>query len=327
MKAPDTAPPTSLTAHAPWARLDHFLAANLDGLSRTVVQTLIRDGKVRVDGHTVLKAREPLAGGERVLVAAAAPRRATQLTPEPMPLDILHEDSHIVVLSKPAGLVTHPGSGVRSGTLANGLAARYKTLPHPNGELRPGIVHRLDKDTSGVMVVARTEAAHRHLAKQFAQREVQKRYLALVWGAPPERGRIDVALSRDPRNRLAFHVDADRGRAAVTHYTSLEYFHGITLLEARPRTGRTHQIRVHLAHLGHPIFGDAAYGGRRPAAAIAPQLRTATARLARLLPRQALHAHSLAFAHPASGKRVRFTAPLPADFQSALDLLRAEPRA
>ncbi len=323
MRTPELGRPTLLTADAPWPRLDHFLTARLDGLSRTVVQSLIKGGRVQVDGETVLKARAPLAGGERITVGSA-PREPSRLAPQEMPLDVLHEDDQIIVLNKPAGLVTHPGGSIRNGTLANGLAARFEQLSGLNGPARPGIVHRLDKGTSGVMVVAKTDAAHRHLSEQFARREVDKYYLALVWGAAPEHGQVEANLVRDPHNRVLFRATQARGRSALTLFRALEYFHGFTLLEARPRTGRTHQIRVHLAHLDHPVFGDQPYGGAKPVAAIPPAQRPIVARLRRVLSRPALHAQSLSFLHPQTRKRVTWSAPLPDDFRTALDALRRD---
>jgi len=318
---------TQLTAEVSWSRLDHFLVASLGGLSRTRIQYLIKSGMVRVDGETVCKARESLSGGEQIQVDLPAPEKPAHLEPEDIPLDILYEDDQIIVLNKPAGLVTHPGSGVHRGTLVNGLVGRYQHLSEQNSRLRPGIVHRLDKDTSGIMVIARTDAAHLHLARQFERREVQKTYLALVWGTPPKTGKVEANLVRDPHNRLAFRASRSRGRPAVTIYRALEHFHGFTLLEVRPRTGRTHQIRVHLAYLGYPLFGDALYRGVRAPASIAPELRDMATRLRRVLHRQALHAFSLTFSHPATEEATTFQTPLPDDFDTALAILRQEPRA
>lgn len=266
-------------------------------------------------------------GGEHVEVIVPAPRVPDHLEAEDIPLDILYEDDHIIVLNKPSGLVTHPGSGVTSGTLVNGLMGRYEPLSQRNDVLRPGIVHRLDKDTSGVMVVARSDASHVNLARQFERREVGKKYLALIWGTPPETGRVEANLVRDPRNRFIFRTSRTRGRLAVTAFTVQEYFHGFALLEVRPHTGRTHQIRVHLAHLGYPIFGDRSYQGVRAAASIAPELRDIARRLRRHISRQALHAAELSFAHPATKERVSFEAPLPEDFRGALKELRRESHA
>jgi len=316
---------TQLTAEVPWSRLDHFLVASLGDLSRTRIQYLIKSGMVRIDGETIYKARESLSGGEQIQVDMPAPEKPAHLEPEDIPLDILYEDDQIIILNKPAGLVTHPGSGVRRGTLVNGLVGRYQHLSEQNNRLRPGIVHRLDKDTSGIMVIARTDAAHLYLARQFERREVQKTYLALVWGTPPKTGKVEANLVRDPHNRLAFKTSRSRGRPAITTYRALEHFHGFTLLEVRPRTGRTHQIRVHLAYLGYPTFGDALYRGVRAPASIALELRDVAARLRRALHRQALHAFSLAFTHPATKETTTFQAPLPDDFNTALAILRQEP--
>ncbi|MFB0516702.1 MAG: RluA family pseudouridine synthase [Candidatus Neomarinimicrobiota bacterium] len=316
-----------LTVDAPWPRLDRFLAARLEGLSRTRLQSLIKAGMVQVDGEIVCKAREPLRGGELIQIDIPAPAEPTHLEPEDIPLDILYEDNQIIVLNKPAGLVTHPGSGVYHGTLVNGLVARFERLSGRNGWFKPGIVHRLDKGTSGVMVVARNDTAHLHLARQFERREVQKTYLALVWGTPPETGKVEANLTRNPRNRLVFRASRMRGRPAVTTFKALELFHGFTLLEVRPYTGRTHQIRVHLTHLGYPIFGDRSYGGMRAPASIAPELRSVASRLQGVLHRQALHAFKLTFVHPTTKETVSFEAPLADDFKAALMILQQEPRA
>ncbi|UCD36936.1 MAG: RluA family pseudouridine synthase [Fidelibacterota bacterium] len=311
-----------LVAESAYPRLDQFLAARLEGLSRTRIQTLIKSGSVKIDGEAVFKARESLSGGERIQVEIPVAAIADHLEPEDIPLDVLHEDEQIIVLNKPAGLVIHPGSGNRQGTLVNALIGRYQRLSKLSGRLRPGIVHRLDKNTSGVMVVARTEEAHVHLARQFERREVQKTYLALVWGTPPESGKVEANLVRDPHNRLLFRTSQAQGRAAITAFSSLEYFNGFTLLQVRPRTGRTHQIRVHLAYSGYPIFNDRSYHGVRTAAGIAPDLREMVNQLRRTIDRQALHASTLTFVHPASQEMMTFEAPLADDFQAALGRLR-----
>lgn len=317
---------TIINRDAEWPRLDRFLAAQLEELSRTRIQALIRDGRVTVNGEPALKAREPLTGGEEIGIEVPDKAAEPQLLPEAMDLDILHEDDVLVVVNKPAGLTCHPGAGQPSGTLANGLAARFEGLPANSGVLRPGMVHRLDKDTTGVIVVAKTESAHVALARQFEQREVSKTYQALVWGEPGkvgEVGELDGSIARNPRNRLAFHV-ADRGRKALTRFRVAETYGHFSLLEVRPRTGRTHQIRVHLAHRGHPVFGDALYGGKKSPATIAPSVRPLVESLSGALPRQALHARSLQFEHPLSGEVVSFEAPLPEDFEAALALLRVD---
>lgn len=321
------ASPTQLKVDAAWPRLDHFLVARLAGLSRTRIQALIKTGRVRVDGTRIVKAREPLSGGERIQVDLPAAQEPARPEPEDMPLNVLYEDDQLVVLSKPAGIVTHPGHGIQSGTLVNALVGRFDQLSERNGDERPGIVHRLDKGTSGVMVVAKTDAAHLVLADQFERREVNKTYLALVWGTPAETGDIKTHLTRDPHNRLAFKTCQTGGRQAVTAYKVFEYYDGFTLLEVRPRTGRTHQIRVHLAHLGCPIFGDDLYGGVKPPANIAPRQRGIVRQLRRVLPRQALHAFRLEFTHPTREQLMSFEAPLPNDFKEAITVLKQDPRA
>ena len=319
--------PTHFRVNAAWARLDHFLAARLAGLSRTRIQVLIKTGRVRIDGTSIVKAREPLSGGEHIQVDLPATREPAHPEPEDLALDILYEDDQLVVLSKPAGMVTHPGHGIQSGTLVNALVGRFDQLSARNGDERPGIVHRLDKGTSGVMVVAKTDVAHQALASQFEGREVKKTYLALVWGAPAETGDIETRLMRDSHNRLAFKTCLTGGRQAVTAYKVLEYYNGFTLLEVRPRTGRTHQIRVHLAHLGCPVFGDDLYGGVKPPANIAQRHRGMASQLGRVLPRQALHAYRLEFTHPARAQLMNFEAPLPNDFKEALTVLKRDSRA
>ena len=317
---------TIINRDAAWPRLDRFLAAQLVELSRTRIQALIRAGRVTVNGEPVLKAREPLTGGEEIGIEVPDTAAESPLLPEAMDLDILHEDDAIVVVNKPAGLTCHPGTGQPSGTLANGLAALFKGLPSTSGALRPGMVHRLDKDTSGVIVVAKTESAHVALARQFERRQVLKTYNALVWGLLGEVGaveEVDGSIARDPGNRLAFHV-AEGGREAWTRFQVTEAYANFSLLEVRPRTGRTHQIRVHLTHRGHPIFGDALYGGKKSPAAISPSLRPLAKRLSGCLPRQALHAQTLQFEHPLSRKAVSYEAPLPEDFDEALSLLRMD---
>jgi 23S rRNA pseudouridine1911/1915/1917 synthase len=279
---------------------------------------------VRVDGNPVYKTREPLSGGEKIQVEVPPPEVPDHIQPENIPLDVLFEDSQIIILNKPAGLVTHPGRGVHHGTLVNGLVWRYHSLSGIYGASRPGIVHRLDKDTSGVMVVARTDCAHIDLSRQFERREVEKTYLALVWGTPSKEGTIEANLVRDPNNRILFRPSTHGGRSAITAFRSIEHFNGFTLLEVRPHTGRTHQIRVHLASLGHPIFGDKHYSGVRPPEGIPKELRMLVNQMKRDLSRQGLHAHKIKFTHPTLKEVVRFEAPIPADIETVLKRLRQE---
>jgi 23S rRNA pseudouridine1911/1915/1917 synthase len=256
--------------------------------------------------------------GQAVEVAVPEPAPAAP-APEDIPLRVVHEDAHLIVIDKPAGLVVHPGAGTASGTLVNALLHRVKDLSGVGGVLRPGIVHRLDRGTSGLLVVAKDDATHQGLARQFAARTVEKEYLAVVLGRPRRAsGTVDAPIGRDPVHRKRMSVKAPRGRAARTGYTVEESFDGAALLRVRLHTGRTHQIRVHLASIGHPIAGDATYGGRRLPAAAATRLRDAVA----ALDRPALHAARLAFAHPATGARLWFESPLPDDLARLLRTLR-----
>ena len=304
-------------------RLDRFLAGRLDGLSRSRIKNLIEDGAVTCDGVMVKTASMPVRAGAiyRVEIPPAAPA-----TPQgqAIPFDILYEDADLIVLDKPAGLVVHPAPGNPDGTLVNALIAPCgDSLAGIGGERRPGIVHRLDKDTSGVMVAAKTEFAHHALSAAFAARDLDREYTALCWGTPqPAEDAIEGAIGRDPRDRKRMTVVARGGKTALTHYrTERRFGLAATLLTCRLATGRTHQIRVHLAHIGHPLVGDPTYLRRRPAAAahIAEPAR------GRLLdfPRQALHAASLGFIHPRTGASLRFATPLPAGFADLVAMLES----
>jgi 23S rRNA pseudouridine1911/1915/1917 synthase len=275
------------------------------GLSRARVQDLIEGGSVLVDGHPQ-KPRYAVRVGERVMLVVPD-TTPLLLTPEPIPLDILYEDEHLVVVNKPAGLVVHPGAGRTTGTLVHALLAHCRNLPGIGGVERPGIVHRLDRDTSGVMVVAKSETAHVSLCAQFKNRIVRKRYLALVHGdVPREAGRIEAAIGRREHDRKRMGVKREGGRTARTAYRVLRRFPGMSLVELSLETGRTHQIRVHLAHIGHPVVGDAAYGGRR-------ERQSASSGGSRP-GRQMLHAWRLGFRHPRTDSWLAFTASPPPDF-------------
>ena len=296
-------------------RLDVFLA-RASGLSRARVQDLIEQGHVLVGGHPQ-KPRHALRVGECVSVAVPDPEPLA-LAPEPIPLDILYEDEDLLVLNKPAGLVVHPGAGRATGTLVHALLAHCRDLPGIGGVERPGIVHRLDRETSGVMVVAKSEAAHASLSAQFKNRVVRKRYLALVRGAVErETGRIDAAIGRREHDRKRMGVRARGGREARTAYRVLRRLPAMTLVEASLETGRTHQIRVHFAHIGHPVIGDAVYGGRR-----GRQLAAAGEARAE---RHMLHAWRLGFRHPRTGGWLEFTAPVPEDLRALAGLAPGEP--
>ncbi|HEY5301346.1 MAG TPA: RluA family pseudouridine synthase [Acetobacteraceae bacterium] len=303
-------------------RADRFLAGRIGTLSRARVKSLIEAGRVDRDGAVLTAPAEAVRAGAAYTVAVPAPRPATP-EPQDIPLAILFEDADILVLDKPAGLVVHPAPGNHDGTLVNALLAHCgDSLQGIGGERRPGIVHRLDKDTSGVMVVAKTETAMAALSADFAARDLERAYLALCWGLPaPAGGEIEGAIGRDPRDRKRMALRPDgRGKAALTRYRTLRGFHGgVALLECRLATGRTHQIRVHLASRGHPIVGDKLYLRRPPAIA---RLLPTQARAALLgFPRQALHAARLGFAHPRTGAALLFETPPPADMQALLDTL------
>ncbi len=287
-------------------RLDHYLLRRMSSYSRSRLQAWIKEGRVLVNGAGV-KASHLLHAGEQIEVAPADPAPLLA-APENLPIDTLYEDPGVIAINKPAGLTVHAGAGALSGTLVNRLVHHFQSLSQVGGDVRPGIVHRLDKDTSGVLLVARNDEAHRNLAGQFAARTVQKLYLALVRGSVhADSGRITKPIARDPvrRTRMTAKVNSRSGpgRTALTEYRVLERFAGFTFLEVRLGTGRTHQIRVHMADLGHPVAGDRLYGG--PAAE-----------------RMFLHAWRIGFLSPAGGERVTVEAPPPAELEQWLARLR-----
>ncbi|MET0554009.1 MAG: RluA family pseudouridine synthase [Vicinamibacteria bacterium] len=303
-------------------RLDRFLARQLPALSRARLQALIEEGAVRVDGGSA-KASQRLRAGAVVDLTVPEPAPAVPL-PEDLPLAVVHDDPRFLVVDKPAGLVVHPGAGASSGTLVNALLFHVHDLSGVGGVLRPGIVHRLDKGTSGLIVIAKDDAAHRALSSQFALREVRKQYVAVVHGVPaPATGTVDRPIGRDPVHRRRMAVDAPRARAARSSYAVRERLDGASLVDVRIHTGRTHQIRVHLASLGHPIAGDDLYGGRRTPSSSRPDARAALD----AFPRPALHAAQLAFRHPGTGAPLAFESPLPADLQALLAAIALGPRA
>jgi 23S rRNA pseudouridine1911/1915/1917 synthase len=288
-------------------RLDRWLVSAMPELSRARVQALIDDGHVRVGG-TVRKAAHKLRGGEDVELEIP-PRPPEELAPEPIALTIVHEDDDVLVVDKPAGMVVHPGAGVSSGTLAAAVLAHAPQIAGVGGPRRPGVVHRLDKGTSGLIVIAKTQAAYHALVAQLAAREVTREYLAVVHGrVTANEGRLDAPIGRDPHHRQRMAVRADgKGRRAVTRFRVRERFAAFTFVECRLETGRTHQIRVHLASIGHPVVGDETYGRGRT-----------------LVPMEgvALHAACLAFLHPITHTRMEFTAPLPPRMDRLLLYLR-----
>lgn len=318
--SPDQSPPTTLLQAtvpdtAAGRRFDAVLAELFPDFSRSRLASWIKSGDARLDGREV-RPRDPVRGGETVTLAATLEVQ-THSQPEDIALDILYEDEHVIVVNKPAGLVVHPGAGNPAGTLVNALLHHDPSL---NTLPRAGIVHRLDKDTSGVMVVARTLPAHTALIEQLSSRGVHRQYLAVVVGALVSGGTADAPIDRHPRDRIRMAVRED-GRDAVTHYRLRERFRAHTLLECRLETGRTHQIRVHMAHLKHPIVGDPLYGGPLKLPKGATDDLIAGLRGFR---RQALHAQTLEFAHPVTGEPVRCTAPVPDDLEQLVRVLRED---
>jgi 23S rRNA pseudouridine1911/1915/1917 synthase len=327
---PDAAAETFAATAGPEAagqRADRFLADAIGSLSRSRVKALIAEGRATRDGGPLASASEPVRAGSRYALSVPPPVSALPL-PQDIPLAVLHEDADLIVLDKPAGLVVHPAPGNQDGTLVNALLAHAgDDLPGIGGEKRPGIVHRLDKDTSGVMVVAKTERAHRALSLAFAERDLDREYLALVWGLPePPQGEVDAPIGRHPadRKRMAVLTGTDaerRGKTALTRYRTERAWGGAAcaLLRCRLLTGRTHQIRVHLAHAGHPLVGDPVYLRRVPAAARLLPQPGRDVLLA--FPRQALHAATLGFRHPVTGQALHFSTPPPPDLAALLALL------
>jgi 23S rRNA pseudouridine1911/1915/1917 synthase len=331
-------------------RLDVYLAERLANASRSKVQRGIKAGTVTINGAVQTKGSTPVVAGDRIVCRIPKPP-PIEARPEPIPLDIVYEDDVLLVVDKPAGMVVHPAYKNRTGTLVNALLhhvgggtlsfegddeesedealglSTATAAPRFEGDVtvRPGIVHRLDKDTTGLMVVAKTDAAHAHLAQQFMDRTIHRRYLALVWGNPdPPAGTIETQLGRDSKDRRRMAVvPGDRGKRAVTHFETVEPMQFTALVRFRLETGRTHQIRVHARHLGHPVLGDPTYDGTALRYGPDTKARRAFFRnLFEVMPRQALHAATLGFVHPATGEEVRFEADLPDDMRHVLGRLR-----
>ncbi len=307
-------------------RIDRFLMDRLQNATRTKIQAGIDTESVRVNDKPT-KASYKIKPFDVITVSLPHPPRDTDIKPENIPLNIVFEDNDVLVLNKPAGMVVHPAHGNWDGTLVNALVYHFQNLPTSrNGDIRPGLVHRIDKDTSGLMVIAKTEYAMTHLARQFFDHSIERTYNALVWGQPnPADGTITGYIGRSVKDRKVqvIYDDEAKGKWAVTHYTTLESLHYVALIQCKLETGRTHQIRAHLKHIGHPLFNDAMYGGDRilrgnPVGSYKAFVENAF----KLLPRQALHAKSLGFVHPRSREFLQFDSDLPHDFQSALDKWR-----
>ena len=303
-------------------RLDKFLLNRLGHTSRTRIQNAIRAEAVQVNGQ-VAKSSYRIKPQDLITITLPEPPREFTVEPEPMDLDIRYEDEALLLVNKPAGLVVHPAFGNWHGTLVNGLAHHLHNLPTGrNGEIRPGLVHRIDKDTSGLLVVGKSEWAMTHLSQQFFHHTIERTYLALVWGVPKEpEGTIVGHIGRSFKDRKvqAVFPDGDQGKPAVTHYKVLRTFQHVALVQCNLETGRTHQIRVHLKHIGHPLFSDATYGGDK----VLYGQRTGSYKAFvenafALMPRQALHAKSLGFVHPVTGQPMQFEVELPADFAAVL---------
>ncbi|MCL6477298.1 MAG: RluA family pseudouridine synthase [Peptococcaceae bacterium] len=283
-------------------RLDVFLAGENTELSRSHIQRLVADGLVEVNGQPA-RASYRVRQGDLVVLRVPPPVELVA-KPEPIPLDIYYEDADVIVVNKPRGMVVHPAEGNYSGTLVNALLYHCRDLSGINGVMRPGIVHRLDKDTSGLLMAAKNDFTHLELARQLSERKVERRYLALVHGVlKHDRGVVDAPIGRHPRDRQRMAVVDRGGKAAVTHYRVIERYHNLTYLELRLETGRTHQIRVHMAWLGHPVVGDARYGPAKNRFGLEGQF---------------LHAGLLGFVHPRSGEKMTFEAPLPGELEGVL---------
>ncbi len=317
-------------------RLDVYLTHVLPNATRTKVQKAIEEHAILVNGRPA-KASRKIQPGDYILCRIYKPP-PIELVPEPIPLDIIYEDEDILVVNKPPGMVTHPGIGHRRGTLVNAVLYHLglreaqplevnEDAPEEyifaSPQIRPGIVHRLDKDTSGLLLISKTSRFHPHLSRQFATKTAQRFYQALVWGSLPAEGTIEGAIGRNPRDRKKFAVvDPEQGKHALTLYTTLERFSIASLVELQLKTGRTHQIRVHLASIGHPVVGDPTYGGDKPYGIRDAGDKHLALQLLALFNRQALHAYRLRFIHPRTQEWMEFEAPLPEDFRRALALLR-----
>lgn len=305
-------------------RVDKFLMSRIENATRNKIQQAAKAGSIHVDGQPV-KSNFKVKGGNTVKVLFTHPPYENLLVPEAMELDIVYEDDYLVVLNKEAGLVVHPGHGNYAGTLLNGLLHHFTQLPK-NSNDRPGLVHRIDKDTSGLLVVAKTESAMTHLAQQFFEKTSERKYKALVWGDfETDQGTYTGAIGRHPKNRLQMAVfeDNSQGKQAVTHFKVVERFGYVTLVECQLETGRTHQIRAHMKYYGHPLFNDARYGGDAILKGTNfTKYKQFVENCFKILPRQALHAETLGFVHPVTGEKMQFETPIPPDMEEALEKWR-----
>lgn len=305
-------------------RVDKFLMNFIENATRNKIQQAAKEGHVWVN-DTIVKSNYKVKAGDEVKVLFEHPPHEYLLVPEDIPIDVVYEDDVLLVVNKPAGMVVHPGHGNYSGTLINALIYHFENLPTNSNE-RPGLVHRIDKDTSGLLVIAKTEAAMTHLAKQFFDKTSQREYIALVWGnVEDDEGTIEGNVGRNPKNRLQMHVfpDGEEGKEAVTHYKVLERLGYVTLVSCRLETGRTHQIRVHMKYIGHTLFNDERYGGDKILKGTTfTKYKQFVENAFKVLPRQALHAKTLGFVHPVTGKQMYFDSEIPEDMQSCIEKWR-----
>ncbi len=312
-------------------RIDKYLIHKLEKTSRNRIQNGIEIGNILVNEKTV-KSNYRVKPGDVITIVFAHPPHGNLLVPEEIPLEILYEDENLIIINKQAGLVVHPGHGNYSGTLVNGLLYHFQHLPFSKhekadkeDEIRPGLVHRIDKETSGVMVIAKTEEAMTHIAKQFFDRTIDRKYVALAWGDLEGEGRIEGHIGRDKRDRkaMAVYPAGDMGKHAATNYKVIEPLHYVTLVECKLETGRTHQIRVHMKHIGHPLFNDDRYGGNKVLKGVdTAKYRQFVENCFTLIPGQALHAKSLGLIHPTKNEKIYFEAPLPKGFEELLEKWR-----
>jgi len=303
-------------------RIDKYLMNFIENATRNKIQAAAKEGSIRVNG-TPVKSNYKVRPLDDIKVLFAHPPHENLLVGEDMPIDVVYEDDELLVVNKPAGIVVHPGHGNYSGTLINGLIFHFDNLPNNSSE-RPGLVHRIDKDTSGLLVVAKTENAMAHLSNQFAEKTSEREYIAIVWGNMEEdEGTINGHIGRHPKNRLQntvfFGDDEDKGKPAVTHYKVIERLGYVTLVSCKLETGRTHQIRVHMKHIGHTLFNDERYGGERILKGTTfTKYKQFVDNCFKILPRQALHAKTLGFEHPKTGKWMSFTSETPEDMQQCI---------
>lgn len=304
-------------------RIDHYLKHHLSGVTRTKLQNAIETESVKVNNKAI-KSSYKVKPFDVITISLPHPPRETEIIPENIPLDIVYEDEEVLVLNKPAGMVVHPAYGNWSGTVVNALVYHFQHLPTGrNGEARPGLIHRIDKDTSGLLVIAKTEYSMAHIARQFFEHTTERTYYALVWGEPKEsKGTIVGHIGRSARDRkvMSVYVDGSQGKHAVTHYEVLQSYKYVSLVKCNLETGRTHQIRAHFQHLGHPLFSDSVYGGDKILrGTTSGSYRSFVENCFELMPRQALHAKSIGFQHPRTKQWLQFDSELPVDFKAVIE--------